>query len=317
MAKTGFVWDERYLAHDTGPGHPERSDRLLAIRQEFDRRKLLERLTLIPAEPIDIDNPALLDVHDAAYLRRLRETCASGAAIIDDGDCAICPATYEIARLSAGGVLKAVEAVADGRVDNAFCAVRPPGHHAERHRAMGFCFINNVAVAARHAQRQCGLRRVLIVDWDVHHGNGTQHAFEEDPSVLYCSLHEDPRVFYPGTGFAHEHGRGDGEGATLNLPMKPGAGDSAYHAAFERKLLPTARVFRPDLLLVSAGFDAHADDPLAHILLTDDCLNWMTRQVLDLAAECCDGRLVSVLEGGYDLAALSRCAANHVEQLLG
>lgn len=315
MARTGLVWDAQYLAHDTGPGHPERGQRLAAIHQELQRRGLLGRLTIISPEPIDVNAPALLEVHEAAYLQRLERACGSGAGIMDDGDCAICPETYAIARLAAGGVLQAVEAVASGRVTNAFCAVRPPGHHALRNRAMGFCFINNVAVAARHAQ-QFGLQRVLIVDWDVHHGNGTQHAFEEDATVFYASLHEDPRTFYPGTGFAWETGRGPGQGATLNLPMMPGVGDDAYHAAFERKLLPAARQFHPDFVFISAGFDGHAEDPLAHIELSDACFEWMTSQVLQLASDCCQGRLVSVLEGGYDLGVLSRCVADHVERLL-
>jgi acetoin utilization deacetylase AcuC-like enzyme len=181
---------------------------------------------------------------------------------------------------------------------------------------MGFCYINNIAVAARHVQRSLGRERVLIVDWDVHHGNGTQHAFEDDPTAMFCSLHEDPRYQYPGTGFATETGRGAGEGYTLNVPMLPGANDEAYRSAFEEVVLPAGRRFGPDFVLISAGFDAHAADPLGHLSLTDAVFRWMAEQVFALADECCNGRVVSVLEGGYDLPALGRCVADHVEAML-
>ncbi len=225
--------------------------------------------------------------------------------------------TFEIARLAVGGVLAAVKAVMAGTVHNVFCAVRPPGHHAEHAAARGFCFFNNVAIAARYVRKQHAVERVLIVDWDVHHGNGTQHAFEDDPSVLFCSLHEAPEYLYPGSGYASEQGRGAGKGATINLPMAPGATDDVYEQAFVHRVLPAARSFRPDFVLVSAGFDAHEDDPLSHLRLTDGVYAWMTQQLVRLAEDCCSGRLVSVLEGGYHLEVMPRCVAAHVNELMG
>jgi len=313
MPTTGFVLSERYLDHDTGPHHPERPDRLRAVRDRLGGAGAGIRTEMIEAAPID---PALVQrVHAREYLERFHTCCAQGLRFIDTLDCAICPLSYEIALLSAGGVLAAVDAVMDGRVNNAFCAVRPPGHHAEHNAAMGFCFFNNVAIAAEHLRARHGLERVAILDWDVHHGNGTQHHFQDDPNVLYCSLHQHPWTLFPGTGFEWESGTGDGVGTTLNIPMPPGTGDDDYRRAFEEVVLPLITDFRPEFILISSGFDAHRADPLAQINLTTEAFAWMTRQARDLAGALCHHRLVSVLEGGYNLEALADCAQAHVETL--
>ena len=314
MAKTGWCYDARCLLHKTGPEHPERPDRLRAITRALDYFGLLRRVT--PLAFGSADRRSIEAVHSAAYVDRVRQACESGQTHIDTLDCPICPESFEAATLAVGAALVACDAVMSGEVDNAFCTVRPPGHHAERDLAMGFCLFNTIAIAARHLQRRWNLSRVLILDWDVHHGNGTQHIFETDPGVFYGSLHQHPSSLYPGTGYESEHGHGPGAGFTLNIPMAPGADDQDYREAFERTFLPAACAFRPEFVLISAGFDAHAADPLAAIELSDDGFDDMTRNLLDLARECCAGRLVSILEGGYDLDTLGRCAAKHVRLLL-
>jgi acetoin utilization deacetylase AcuC-like enzyme len=310
-----MVLADRFLDHDTGPHHPERVQRLAALRERFGQPDLAEKIIGIEAAPIDL---ALVErVHDRDYIDRFRQTCASGARCIDSPDCAICPDTYEISRLAAGGMVAAVDAVLDGRVRNAFCALRPPGHHAEQRVAMGFCFFNNIAIAAEHLRADRGIERIAILDFDVHHGNGTQHHFEADGNVLFSSLHQDPRTLFPGTGFDWETGTGAGVGATLNIPMAPGSGDDDYHRAFEEEILPLIDRFKPGFILVSAGFDAHRADPLAQINLSTETFAWMTRETRRLAEAHCQGRLVSALEGGYNLEALADCAQGHVEALAG
>jgi len=255
-------------------------------------------------------------LHDPAYIRRFREACARGASIFEVPDCGICPESYEIALLAAGGVMATVEAVMGGLVGNAFCAVRPPGHHAEHARALGFCFFNNVALAALYLLEHFGLERVAIVDWDVHHGNGTQHLFEADPRVFYLSLHEEPRYCYPGTGYAREKGTGPGEGFTLNLPLASGSGDAEALKALKEEGLPRLKQFAPQFLLISAGFDAHRDDPLARLELSREGYQAMGRLLLDLAQETASGRVITVLEGGYNLQVLADCVEDHLRLLL-
>lgn len=313
MARTGWIYSDRFLEHDTGSGHPERPERLKAICAAMHKRGLMDRVDAVPFEPAARE--WVEAVHAPEYVDRLQRYCAAGRSHIDCLDSAICPASFDIALLAAGGALAACDAVLAGRIDHAFCAVRPPGHHAERDVSMGFCLLNNVAIAARYLQRRHGITRVFIFDWDVHHGNGTQHLFEDDGTVFYASIHEDPRYLYPGTGYAHERGRGAGTGATLNLPMMPGAADADYRRAMEESILPAARAFRPDFVLISAGFDAHARDPLAHIELSDAGFNFMGEAMLELAGSACAGRLVALLEGGYDLAALSANVADFVERM--
>ncbi|MCG3125411.1 MAG: Histone deacetylase-like amidohydrolase [Phycisphaerae bacterium] len=315
MGSVGLVCDEVFKRHDTGPYHPERPARLDAIAAELERSGLMQRVERLPVRPID--DALLLRVHERSYIDRLVEACRRGKETIDCADSTICRASDTIARLAAGAVADAARAIGAGRLRRAFCAIRPPGHHCERDRSMGFCLINNVAVAARVLRDEGGFERVAILDWDVHHGNGTQHIFEADPTVLFISLHGHPAYLYPGTGYAHETGVGAGAGYTLNIPLMPGADDATYRNAFEAQVIPALEHFEPQVLLISAGFDAHRDDPLADMAVSDAGFTWMTSAAVALADRCCSGRILSVLEGGYDLAALARCVRTHVELFLG
>lgn len=312
---TGLVYDEQYLKHRPGEWHPERPARLEAIMQRLADTGLLEELLLIRPYPAPL--PWVERLHDPAYIKRFQEACRKGYAIFGVPDCGICPDSYDVALLAVGGVFAAIENVMEGRVHHAFCAVRPPGHHAERAKALGFCFFNNVALGAVYLLEHFGLQRVAIIDWDVHHGNGTQHLLETDPRVFYVSLHQDPHTCYPGTGFRTETGKGKGRGFTLNLPLPPGSGDQEYLKALESEALPRLRDYRPQFVLISAGFDAHADDPLAHQNLSREAYRQMGRLLLELAKESADGRLISVLEGGYNLTALADCVEDHLKLLLG
>jgi len=310
--RTGLVYDDVFLRHDTGPGHPERPERLTAIVDRLRRNGLMERLTVLPVEPAPLE--WLTTVHSARYVERVRESCAQDLPWLDSVDTPISAESYEVALAAVGGVLAATDAVAEGRVRNAFCAVRPPGHHALAERSMGFCLFNNVAVAARYAQRRHNLRKVLIVDWDVHHGNGTQAAFYDDPTVLYFGVHQHP--FYPRTGAESETGAGKGLGLTVNVPLPAGSGDAAFIDAFRERLRPAALAFRPDLVLISAGFDAHRDDPIGGMAMTPEGFADLTRITKEIAETCCEGRLVSVLEGGYDLEGLAESVEAHVRVLM-
>ena len=256
-------------------------------------------------------------LHTPDYIKRFQQACEQGREIFMVADCGICRDSYQTALLAVGGVMLAVEAVMGGQVDNAFCAVRPPGHHAERDRAMGFCFFNNVALGAVYALEHFGLERVAIIDWDVHHGNGTQHLFESDPRVFYVSLHEDPQHCYPGTGYRREEGKGAGQGFTLNLPFPPHSDDHDYLTALKKEALPRLQAFAPQFVFISAGFDAHANDPLAHMNLSREGYREMGQLLLDLAQETAEGRLVTVLEGGYNLEVLEECVEDHVRLLMG
>ncbi len=308
---TGFITDERYLAHDTGIGHPERPERLRAIWEELQRRSLWNRLQ--HASPRMATEEEIALVHSPDYISFIQRHIPRHGIVWLDPDTALCPSSYSVACLAVGGVLTAIDAIMEGQWRNAFCAIRPPGHHAERDRAMGFCLFNNAATAARYAQVRYGVTRVLILDWDVHHGNGTQHIFEEDPTVFYISLHQYP--LYPGTGRAEERGRGAGEGFTLNIPLPPGSSDEAYRSAFH-KIAPAISAFQPGLIVLSAGFDAHRDDPLASQQLTAESFRWMCRETLRWAEQFARGRLVAVLEGGYALSALAESVAVCIEEML-
>ena len=314
MRRTGYVYDERYLLHKPGEWHPERPARLEAIQQRVETSGLLKKLVRIA--PYAAPLSWVEKLHDPDYVRRFKEACQRGRSIFQVPDCGICPESYEIALLAAGGVMAAADAVMKQEVDNAFCAVRPPGHHAEKARAMGFCFFN-VALAAQYLLEQYALERVAIVDWDVHHGNGTQHLFEADPRVFYLSLHESPEYCYPGTGYQREQGQGPGQSFTLNLPLPPGSGDALYLDALEKTGLPRLKKFAPQFLLISAGFDAHMDDPLAHQQVSREGYQTMGRDLINLAQEKAEGRLITVLEGGYNLEVLAESVADHLELLLG
>ncbi len=252
-------------------------------------------------------------VHDSGYVASVKQSCADEVRNLD-ADTVISSNSYDAALLSAGAGMKAIDQLIDGNIHNAFCAVRPPGHHAEQDHAMGFCLFNNVGIAARYAQKTKGLNKIFIFDWDVHHGNGSQHSFYSDPSIYYSSTHQYP--FYPGTGAKEETGTGDGLGTTLNLPMDAYSDDDDYLSAVENKLIPEIQHYKPDLIIISAGFDAHQNDPLAQIQLTTDCFGKMTELLMGIARDVCDGRLLSMLEGGYDYDALSDSVRLHMQTLL-
>jgi len=310
---TGIVLSPRYRDHVTGPGHPERPDRVSAIEARLAADGLLESLVRI--EPRAATEAELLRCHEAGYLATVKVDVAADAGQLSTGDTAISPGSLDTALLAAGGLLAAVDAVIAGRVANAFAVVRPPGHHATPDRGMGFCLFNNVAIAARHAQAVHGLARVLVADWDVHHGNGTQDIFSADDTVYFFDTHQHP--LYPGTGLATETGRGKGVGFTRNCPFPAGAGRREIVGAFTDLLVPAAEAFRPDLVLVSAGFDSRVGDPLGDFRLTDDDFAELTGIVRDIAERHCGGRLVSTLEGGYALDGLASAAAAHVRALAG
>ncbi len=313
MNTVGFIYHPEYLKHDTGSGHPERPDRLRALVKHLLGTELWKQLHhLQPTAPAV---EWLTAVHPESYVKSIEQRCRSGVRILDFGDTRVCRDSYDVALLAVGGVLLGVDQVISGELSSAFCALRPPGHHAETQTAMGFCLFNNVAVGARYAQKKYGLERVAILDWDVHHGNGTQEIFYDDPTVLYLSLHQYP--YYPGTGAANETGTGLGEGYTVNCPMPAGSGWKEYEAAFRSTILPALHRFQPQLLMISAGFDAHRDDPLAHIQLTDDSFAEMTKMMMEIASAYCNGKIVSVLEGGYHLEALARSVERHLQELAG
>jgi acetoin utilization deacetylase AcuC-like enzyme len=312
MSRVAFVYHDDYLRHDTGLGHPERPDRLTAVTSHLQTLSLWKEMDHISPHQASVEKIA--DVHPISYVEMIERRCKAGENVLDFGDTHACSESYDIALLAAGGVLQGVDAVLQGKSKTSFSAVRPPGHHAETATVMGFCLFNNVAIGARHAQKNYGVQRVAILDWDVHHGNGTQEIFYEDGSVFYISLHQYP--FYPGTGSADETGRGKGEGLTLNCPMKAGSGDREYRDAFARKILPALDLFKPELMMISAGFDAHRDDPLANIELTEDSFGWMTDAVRGIAEQYSGGKVVSVLEGGYNLEALAKSVEMHLKRLV-
>ena len=307
---TGFVYHSDCLAHIAGPGHPESPARLEAIQHALDQSGLSQDLVHLVLE--EASRESIQSVHDLAYIQLVERTSRSGGGQLDP-DTRAGSGSDRAARLASGGILQAVDLVMQQQWKNAFVAARPPGHHAERDRAMGFCLYNHVAIAASHLRRVHGLERVAILDWDVHHGNGTQHIFEHDPNVFYASLHQFPH--YPGTGAATERGIGAGIDATLNCPMASGSGDLEWLRVFEDRVLPALRNFNPQFLLVSAGFDAHREDPLANCNLSTEGFRALTRGALDLAADCAGGRLVSLLEGGYDLSALAESSLAHLTEL--
>lgn len=313
MSGTALVAEALYKQHDTGMGHPERPERYDAVVQALDAAGLTRAMQRLKPRAATEDEIAL--AHTPRYVELAAREIRAGRSELSTGDTNISPASYDVAVQAAGGVLEAVDAVMEGRVDNAFCAVRPPGHHARQDRGMGFCVFNNIAVAARYAQKKHGVSKVLIVDWDVHHGNGTQDIFYEDGSVFFFSTHQWP--WYPGTGPASETGNGPGRGTTMNRPLPAGSGKEEIVGAFKEDLRRAAHTFTPDLVLVSAGFDSRAGDPLGDFTLVDADFAELTRVMLEVSGEYAGGRLVSVLEGGYNLSGLASAAAAHVGALVG
>jgi len=312
MGRVGFVYDPRYLGHEMGPGHPESPERLRAICSQLQSSGTWSRLHQVT--PRRAERQWIELIHRASYVESLeRRSPANGYASLDP-DTSMSPGTLDAAYLATGGALAAVDAIMKGDIEQAFCAVRPPGHHAEADRAMGFCFFNTVAIAARYIQQHYGLQRVLIVDWDVHHGNGTQHGFYDDASVLFFSTHQFP--YYPGTGGAMETGEGRGKGLTINVPLSGGQGDDEYREVFQKVLVPAADTFQPEFVVISAGFDAHRDDPLASMDLTEEGYGELTSMVASIANDFSSGRILACLEGGYHLRALAGSVDQHLQVLL-
>jgi acetoin utilization deacetylase AcuC-like enzyme len=297
MNRTGIVKDRRYMEHVMDPGHPESPERLREIYQGIEEEEMKGRV-LGKVKPRPATREELERVHSPAYIDLIASTAGKPSVRLD-GDTSTCAKSYEIALLAAGGLLELIKVVMQGKLNNGFALVRPPGHHAERNRAMGFCLFNNIAIGAHYAIKNFSLQRILIVDWDVHHGNGTQNSFYEDPRVLYFSTHR--YGFYPGTGAPTEVGRGQGEGYTINVPLSPGVGDAAYGIIFENVLKPIALEYQPQLILVSAGFDTHYKDPLGGMDVTERGYARMTQILMEIAEATTQGKLALTLEGGYNV----------------
>ncbi len=309
---TALIADPACKLHDPGPAHPESVQRFDAVLGTLEASGVAAKMRRI--EPRAVTREDLLLAHTAEYLALAEGEIRSGEVQLSTGDTSVSAGSWEAAVTSAGSGLAAVDAVMAGEVERAFCVVRPPGHHASADRGMGFCVLNNIALAARHAQRRHGIERVLIVDWDVHHGNGTQDIFYADDRVFFFSTHQSP--WYPGTGSAKETGTGAAKGTTLNCPLPAGSGRAEIFAAFDEQLAPAAEAFRPQLVLISAGFDSRAGDPLGGFLLTDGDFAGLTRKVRALADRHAQGRVISMLEGGYHLTGLASAAQAHVAALL-
>jgi len=311
MLRTGIVVDTRYQEHYTGRNHPERAARigmLLTLAEEYQRPGIL-RLEPRPATPEEI---AL--IHDPAHHDRVAATAEKNYFAFD-ADTPVSAQSYATALLATGGLLTLIEAIMTREVDNGFALVRPPGHHAERNRAMGFCLFNSVAIGAQYLREKFGLTRILVMDWDLHHGNGTQHSFYADPGVLYVSTHQYP--YYPGTGAAEEAGQGQGEGYTVNLPIPAGWGDGEYQELFQGVVDPICRQFDPQFVLISAGFDAHVRDPLGGMEVTEEGFGAMARTLLRIAGDHAQGRCAAILEGGYDLTGLQQSARRVLDEMGG
>jgi acetoin utilization deacetylase AcuC-like enzyme len=308
---TALLLDPVYKQHDPGPGHPEQPARYDAVTRAVEDTGLLSRLQRLEVRAATEDEIAL--VHGREYIALAKREIAAGARELSTGDTNVGRRSFDVAERAVGGVLNAVDAVISRKAPNAFCAVRPPGHHARPNQGMGFCIFNSIAIAARYAQRHHGLAKVMIADWDVHHGNGTQDTFYDDGSVLFLSTHQSP--WYPGTGAANETGEGKGSGCTLNFPLPAGSGRDEILGIFRENLRQAADAFKPDLVLISAGFDSREGDPLGRFTLSDTDFSDLTRVMLEIAGTHAQGRLVSVLEGGYSLSGLRAAAGAHLTAL--
>ena len=312
MTTTGVVWDPVYLDHVTDEGHPDHPRRLKPLYWRLQDPVVNRRFTsIVPRAATDEE---ILLVHSPGYLKQVKATATQSASALS-ADTLTCDRSYQVAALAVGGTIEAIRQVVDETLSHALVLARPPGHHAERTRAMGYCIFNNVAIGSMAARMTMGLARVMVVDWDLHHGNGTQHIFERDPSVFFFSSHQFPH--YPGTGHLTETGLGPGEGSTMNVPLNRGCGDGEFAAIYQRLLVPVALAFKPELILVSAGFDIHAADPLGGMKVTPTGFAGLTRLILDVARQTCAGRVVFCLEGGYDADALADSALAMIDELTG
>ena len=312
MSDTALLLDSVFERHDPGPGHPEAIARYTQISKTVKGSDVYKKCK--PVKIREATDSEILGCHTAKYLDLVKTEIAEGKSELSTGDTSVCKDSLEVARYATGSVLESIDLVFDGQAKNAFCAIRPPGHHATADKGMGFCIFNNVAVAAKYAQKKFGIERVAIIDWDVHHGNGTQDIFYKDNSVVYFSTHQSP--WYPGTGAANETGEGRGEGSTMNRPLPSGSGFKQIGPCFRDDFSKAMKKFKPDLILISAGFDSRLGDPLGHFTLIDDHFVELTKILLDIAYEHCEGRLVSMLEGGYNVEGLASAVKSHLSQLI-
>lgn len=312
MGKTAYLFHEIYTEHDTGWGHPESIERLHSINKKIKTLPYYNDLVMIQAKPADYKY--IEAIHDKHYIDRVKHEIESGIPYIDSMDTAVSAKSFDAALYAVGGCLAMCDSVMKGEVNSGFCAIRPPGHHAERNYAAGFCIFNNIAIAARYLQSEHRIKKVAIIDWDVHHGNGTQHSFERDPSVYYMSLHQYPH--YPGTGAINETGMGDGKGYTLNIPMNAGCGDKEYLEMFERRIIPELDKFKPDIVLISAGFDTHALDPLSSMNVSTESFYKFTKMLQTIAEKYSNKKMIAFLEGGYHLTALADSVARVMDALV-
>jgi len=305
--KTAYITDEIYLLHDTGLTHPESKKRLVAIEKAVAEVKK----KMLSLSPVSVSEEILLLVHTPDQIEEVIRCSQSASSIDYDTVCSL--HSYQAAKTAVGAGIVAIDGIKKGEFTRAFCAVRPPGHHATPVKSMGFCLFNNIAIAARYAQKN-GYQKVMIIDFDVHHGNGTQDTFWEDDTVFYYSIHQFP--YYPGTGSSEEKGLGDGEGFTLNRPLAIGSGDDVYLSLFEKDMQSVLDIFKPELIMISAGFDAHKDDPLAGMQVTQSGFYEMTKILTDISRQYCQGRIISMLEGGYNLQALANSVEKHLQAMM-